>query len=61
MPGRSTLTTTSRPSGSTAACTCAMDADASGVSSKLVKICDNGCLYVALERLPRQVPGNGGT
>ena len=35
MPGRSTLTTTSRPSGSVAACTWAMDAAASGATSKL--------------------------
>ena len=35
MFGRSTLTTTSRPSCSVAACTCAIEAEASGVSSKL--------------------------
>ena len=34
MPGRSTLTTTSRPPGKVAACTCAIEAGASGVVSE---------------------------
>jgi len=37
MPGRSTLTTTWRPSASVAACTCAIEAEASGSVSKLAK------------------------
>ena len=37
MPGRSTLTATSRPSFSVAKCTCAIDALATGSASKLAK------------------------
>ena len=52
MPGRSTLTTTSRGgrvavAGSVAACTCAIDAEASGVVSKLA----NATVDRAAERL----------
>ena len=42
IPGRSTLTTTSSPLLSLAACTCAMEAAASGVSSKLKNISASG-------------------
>ena len=42
MPGRNILTATSRPSGSTAKCTCATDALATGVSSKLWNTSRNG-------------------
>ncbi len=38
MPGRSILTTTSRPSCKAATCTWAIDAAASGAASKLLKI-----------------------
>ncbi len=40
--GRCTLTTTSSPLRSVAACTCAIDADASGVASKRAKIVSSG-------------------
>jgi hypothetical protein len=42
MPGRSTLTATSRPSGSTAKCTCAIDALATGSRSKEAKTRSTG-------------------
>ena len=40
MCGRCTLTTTSRPSRNVAACTCASDAAAIGVSSNVANACD---------------------
>mmetsp|Transcript_59461 Transcript_59461/g.140704 ORF Transcript_59461/g.140704 Transcript_59461/m.140704 type:complete len:223 (+) Transcript_59461:730-1398(+) len=42
MPGRSTLTATSRPSLSVAKCTCAMLALATGSASKLANSCSSG-------------------
>ena len=42
MPGRSTFTATGVPSGSSAKCTCATEAEATGVWSKLAKTSSSG-------------------
>ncbi len=61
MPGRSTLTTTSRPSWSVAACTWAIEAAASGVASKLAKISPTGRPSEVSMRATASAPSNGGT
>ena len=62
MPGRSTLTTTSRPSAARAACTCAIDAAASGL---LVERREHLADRLAQRRARRcaraSAPSNGGT
>ncbi len=60
MPGRSTLTTTSRPSGSVAACTWAMEAAASGATSKLAKSSATGRPSEASMRAFASAPSKGG-
>ena len=61
MPGRNTLTTTARPSGSSAACTCATDADASGVRSKLRYNSARGRPSASATIASDCSPGNGAT
>ena len=61
MPGRSTLTTTSRPSLSVAACTWAMEAAASGATSKPAKSSATGWPSEASMRAFASAPSKGGT
>jgi hypothetical protein len=60
-PGRSTLTTTSWPLRNRAACTWAIDADASGRSSKAAKTSVTGWPYAASISARACGPGKGGT
>ncbi len=61
MPGRSTLTTTSRPSRSFAACTCAIEAAASGCSSNSPNSSVTGRPSACSMRAFAAAPGKGGT
>ncbi len=61
MPGRNILTTTSSPPLSVAACTCAIEAAASGVSSKNAKISASGRPNVDSIVATAILPSNGGT
>ena len=65
MPGRSTFTATSRSrpflSRTVAKCTCAMEALATGVRSKLVKISSSGLRKARSIVATATSPGNGGT
>ena len=61
MPGRSTLTTTSRPSCRVAACTCAMLAEASGVVSKLAYASVMLRPNAASTKIRACLPSNGAT
>ncbi len=61
MPGRSTLTATSRPSFRTAKCTCAIDALATGSASKLAKIAPSGRPNAFSTIARATSAGNGGT
>src|SRR5215469_4538868 len=60
MPGRNTLTATSRPSVVVAKCTCAMDAAATAVSSKAANIDPRGLENSASISSRAWAPGNGG-
>ncbi len=60
MPGRSTLTATSRPSVVTAKCTWAIEAAATGASSKLVKIASIGWPSSASMMRRASAPENAG-
>jgi hypothetical protein len=61
MPGRSTLTATSRPLRSTAKCTCAIDALATGSVSKLVNKVSMLAPSARSTITTASTPGNGGT
>jgi len=61
MPGRTTLTTASRPSCRVAGCTWAIEADASGVVSKEANISATGSPRDFSMMLRASSPGNGGT
>ena len=61
MSGRNTFTTTSRPPGSVAACTCAMLADASGVVSKVSKASRMSRASSCSTRARARSPSNGAT
>ena len=61
MPGRSTLTATSRPSFRIAKCTCAIDALATGAASKLAKIAPSGWPNAFSTIARATSSGNGGT
>ena len=60
MPGRSTLTATSRPSVVTAKCTWAIEAAATGVSSKLVNSASIGWPSSASMMRRASAPGKAG-
>ena len=61
MPGRSTLTMTSAPSLSVATCTCAMEAAASGFSSKPANASVTGLPSERSMIAFATAPSNGGT
>jgi len=61
MPGRRILIATSVPSGSSAKCTCATDADATGVRSNLRKTSSTGLPYWASSTPSAWSDGKGGT
>ncbi len=61
MAGRRTFRATASPPGSTARCTCAMDADAAGVSSNVVKTSPSGRPSSSSTISTACSAGNGGT
>ena len=61
MPGRSTLTATSRPSCSTAKCTWAIEAEATGSTSNCANNLSGGAPSAASTQAAAWADGNGGT
>jgi len=61
IPGRRILTTTSSPPSRVAACTCAMEAAASAVRSKLEKISASPAPKASSTAAAATSPGKGGT